>query len=114
MAGMLSMSAALKGFEKTGQVSRLTFDELYRLTIARKTVVSLAHDEPPSHGTSPVSNEYYYLLQVYRLPRKDAPKAERGEIIELEMRFDTLQKVLTVANQALQGGLETLLLFRRT
>lgn len=98
MAAIIRMEIALKSFEKTGKISRLTDNGGYRVTITRQP-------ERQAEGQ--------YLLQVYRQPRKDTPKAERVEIEELALRFDNLQRVLAVANQALAGGLETMILFHK-
>jgi len=98
MAGILRMEIALKSFEKSGKVSRLTNNGAYRITITRESDQSAA---------------FQYLLQVFRMPRQDTPKNEKVEVEELKLRFDSLQKVLGVANKALEGGLETMLLFNK-
>lgn len=98
MAGLIRMEIALKSFEKSGKISRLTDKGDYRVTITRQP-------EREDAGQ--------YLLQVYRMPRRDTPKAEKVEVEELTLRFDSLQRVLAVANQALAGGLQTLIMFNK-
>jgi hypothetical protein len=98
MAGLLRMEIAIKNFEKSGKISRLTKDNSYRVTITR---------QPEQQAVG------QYLFQVFRQPRKDAPKSEQVETEELNLRFDSLQRVLAVANQALAGGLDTMLMFNK-
>jgi hypothetical protein len=92
------MEGAMKAFEKSGQVSRQTKDGSYRVSLSRQP-------ERESEGQ--------YLFQVFRLPRKETPKAERMEKEELALRYNSLQRALLVLNQALEGGLDTLLLFHK-
>lgn len=98
MAGILRMETALKSFEKDGKVARLTNNRAYRVTLSRQL-------DKQAEGQ--------YLFQVFQMPRKDTPKNERVEKEELALRFDSLQRALAVTNQALEGGLETMLLFHK-
>ncbi len=95
---LVTLTEVLKAFEKNGNFSRLTKDGAFRLSLTRQP-------ERQAEGQ--------FLLQFFRMPRKSAPKEEREEIEELVLRFDSLQRSLTVINQALAGGLETLLMFNK-
>ncbi len=98
MPTTITMTEAMKAFGKNLPASRLTKDKAFRISITRQT-------ERQSEGA--------YLVQFFRMPRKTAPKEEQVEEEELTLRFDTLQRALNVSNQALAGGLETLLMFNK-
>jgi hypothetical protein len=92
---MLSMAAALKGFEKNGKVSKLTDNGAYKVTL---------------HRQLDREDQGQFLIEVYKVPRKGEKAPEKPE---LNLRYDNLTKALSIANQALRGGLDSLIFFNR-
>jgi|GEM_PF-2430107 len=96
MTSMFRMEMALKEFEKKGKISKITDNKSFRITINRQP-------ERQNDGGQ-------YLIEVHKMVEKGKKAPEEPELI---LRFDTLPRALSVANQALQGGLETMLLFHK-
>jgi hypothetical protein len=92
---MIKMETAMKAFEKTGKISKLTENGSYRLTLYRQPEME---------------KEGQYLIEIHRVARKGEKAPEKPE---LAMRYDGLTRALSVANQALRGGLDQLLLFNK-
>ena len=95
MSGMFRMETAMNSFEKNGKVAKITENGSYKVILYRQP-------EKQEEGL--------YLLEVFKM----VPKGEKApETPEFSLRYDSLPRALMVANQALRGGLDTLLLLHR-
>ncbi len=92
---MFKMETAMKAFEKNGKMAKNTDNGSYKVILYRQP-------EKMAEGQ--------YLIEVFR----NVPKGEKvPEKPELTLRYEGLTRAITVANQALRGGLETLVMFNK-